>query len=268
MNKIKFLLVFLGAVCLLSSCEKVIDVELDAADQQIVIEAQLKQGNSSFSVIISQTAPYFENQAPNRINNATVMLSDDKGGSQAIPLLGNGVYNAMVTAEAGTTYQLSVEIDGQFYEASSYLPEPIPIEEIFTEFQPARAVLDEGYLVYFRFNDPAGENNYYRALHYLNGQAQLEGSDLQVLDDNLNDGDNARFPLFQQIFNSGDSVTVELMHFDEASFEYFNSLGDIIGGGGPGGGSAAPGNPNSNWSGGILGYFSAFSSDQRSLVIP
>ncbi|MEL6638744.1 MAG: DUF4249 domain-containing protein [Bacteroidota bacterium] len=268
MNQIKFLLVLFGAVCLLSSCEQVIDVELDSVEEQIVIEAQLKQGNHVFTVLISQTAPYFDNQAPVRIDNATVLLSDDTGWSQAIPSVGNGVYSAPVEAQAGRNYQLQVEIDGVFYEASSFLPEPIALEEVYTEFQNAFANLDEGYLVYFRYRDPGNTDNYYRVIHSLNGQPQLEGSDLQVFDDNLVNGNLARTTLFQQIFNPGDSVTIELVHFDEASYDYFNSLSDIVGGGGPSGGSAAPGNPNSNWSGGILGYFSAYSSDQSSIRIP
>lgn len=268
LNNFVYLLI-LGAVFLLSACEKVIEVDLEETDQQIVIEASLQEGNKVFSVFVSKTAPYFDNQVPERIDEAQVILSDDRGNSWEIPGLGNGIYSTTVEAKANSTYTLQVTIGTVQYEARSFLPEQIPLLEIYTEYQAPFAGFDEGYLVYFRYNDPAGIANYYRAIHSLNGQLQLDGDDLQVFDDVLNDGSNARFPLFQKIFDPGDEVQVELIHFDAASYDYFSSLSDIVGdGGGPRGGSAAPGNPNSNWSGEALGYFSAYSSDTLTVVVP
>lgn len=253
----------------LTACEKVIDIELDESEQQTVIEARLSEGTNDFSVIISKTAPYFENAPSERIDNAVVTLNDDSGeGALVIPHQQNGVYTAQVTAVAGRTYTLQAEIDGQTYTALSFLPEKVELTELYTEFRSAMGPNDAGYLLYFRYDDPPGVSNFYRVLHSVNGVLQNEGDDLQVVNDELNDGSTARFPLFRKIFQAEDTVQVVLQHFDEASYDYFNSLSDIISGGaGFAGGSVAPGNPVSNWNDDVLGYFSAVNPDTLSIII-
>ena len=65
---------------------------------------------------------------------------------------------------------------------------------------------------------------------------------------------------------AGDSVRVEMQNLDPGAYEYFRTLSQIqqrnpmV--------STTPANPLSNFSGGVLGFFSAYSRRQRSLIIP
>jgi len=255
-------------ISLFFSCEKVIDIDLNESEKQVVIEAKLSEGTQSFSVIISQTAPYFESQSPQSVDNAIVTLRDETGSALLIPFQQNGIYTSEVTAISGRTYTLDVQIEDKIYTANTFLPEKVELTELYTEFRAAMGPNDEGYLVYFRYEDPPGVKNYYRVVHSVNGVPQNTGEDLQVLNDDFNDGSNARFALFQQFFQIQDTVEVVLQHFDETSYDYYNSLGDIVSGGvGFGGGSVAPGNPNSVWSDDALGYFSAIHSDTLSIIV-
>ena len=266
MKYIKMLLI--AMISLFISCEKVIDIELNESEQQVVIEAKLSEGTQAFSVIISQTAPYFESQSPQSVDNAIVTLRDETGSALLIPFQQNGIYSSEVTAISGHTYTLEVQIEDKIYIANTFLPEKVELTELYTEYRAAIGPNDAGYLVYFRYEDPPGVKNYYRVVHSVNGVLQNTGGDLQVLNDDLNDGSNARFALFRQIFQVQDTVEVVLQHFDETSYDYYNSLGDIISSGsGFGGGSVAPGNPDSAWSGDALGYFSAIHSDTLSIVV-
>ncbi len=250
------------------ACEKVIDLELEDSATELVIEANLWAGTSTLEVLISNTASYFDSALPVTIEDATVTLSDEAGNSFNAAHLGNGRYLANITTEEGMTYRLTVEVDGIIYQADSFLPQKIELVELIAEYEAAAGPIEEGYSMRVRFNDPGGEENYYRIVHYVDGVKQIEPDDLQVVEDVLFDGGLTRLPMFQQSFDLGDSVSIELIHFDEASFAYFNSLSDIINsGGGPGGASAAPGNPTTNWSGGALGYFSASQADTLSIVI-
>ena len=268
MNKSILYILVLFAISL-TACEKVIDVDLEEADTQYVVEAQLQEGEHPFEVVITTTSPYFESGLPQPVGSATVVLTDGQGNRTQINHVQNGRYTAMVNAVAGQTYTLEATINDVTYTAESFLPPKIELTEVYTEFQEATGFFDAGYLVYFRYQDPGEVSNYYRAIHYIDGVVQKEGDDMQVLDDVLNNGGEARFPVFGHTFNSGETVKLELIHFDEKSYDYFFSLSDILGdGGGPRGGSAAPGNPNTNWSGGLLGYFSAYSSDTLSVVVP
>ncbi|MEM9821870.1 MAG: DUF4249 family protein [Bacteroidota bacterium] len=261
----KIISAFIGLL-LIQSCEKVIEVDLEDAPSQIVIQAVLKVGTNDFVVNIANTTDYFGNASQIVVENAIVTLTDDLGNVTAIPYVDAGQYIRQVTADAGVNYQLTVEIAGTTYEASSFLPEKIEIVELLTEFQEA-GFDDAGYELLIRYNDPGDVPNYYRVIHHLNGILQNEASDLQVMNDDFNNGVLTRAPLLTDIFAEGDTIGIELIHFDRASFDYFNSLANIIGEGGAfGGGIAAPGNPNTNWSGGALGYFSAYSSDMEMVI--
>jgi len=252
----------------LASCEKVIDVELEDSTPKIVIEAVLQEGESDFVVSISKTAPYFDNQSPKVIDDAIVLLSDDKNNTYEIHNIGNGKYKKSMKASTNTEYQLQVKIDGTAYLATSYLPEKVAIDSVYDVYEEGFGPRESGYTVYLQYSDPANVPNYYRVTHDLNGEYQNNAEDLQVLNDNNNDGNQARIPLFMQTFQKGDAVNLSLIHFDESSYDYFSSLGDIIGGNmGPNSGSAAPGNPISNWSNNALGYFSTYSADTVSLVV-
>ncbi|MEM6265488.1 MAG: DUF4249 domain-containing protein, partial [Bacteroidota bacterium] len=265
MNRFPISLLILAFGLTMMACEKVIDVDLNEADRQLVIEAQLEEGEHVFEVYVTETGPYFSAGEQPIIRDAVVRLTDDQGLDELIPVNDDGFYTATIRAQAGRTYTLMVEIQGEVYQATSFLPSQVVLEDLLPEFQEARGPIEEGYLLYFYYNDPPNVPNFYRAVHRINGVAQLTGEDLQVVNDNINDGSYTRFPLFGQIFDPGDTVEVELIHFDEASYDYFSSLGDIIDtGGGPNSGSAAPANPVTNWRGpaDILGYFTAYSSSK------
>lgn len=251
------------------ACEKVIDIDLENSDPQLVIEANLIAPQNLIRVEISRSADYFDNSDPIKIENAEIVLVDAEAVNINVPHLNDGIYEISLDPVVGTTYELSVKVDGVTYTAKSTLKEKIEITEVIAEFEEANGPIDEGYNLSVRFMDPDEEENYYRLIHTLNGVEQKDGNDLIVIDDFLFDGGLVRLRLFRKVFDLGDSLELELIHLDEAGFDYYNSLADIINteGGGPNGGSAAPGNPNSNWSGNILGYFSAYHADQVSFVV-
>lgn len=250
------------------SCEKVIQVELNEEDSQLAIEAPLYAGTNTFRVTLTATNSYFEASLPNGVNGAAITLSDDQGSSQMLTAVGNGQYEAIVTAVPGRVYDLQVVLAGVTYTAQSRLLDVVTLDQLEAEYQPATGPIPEGYFLYNRFNDPANEENFYRFKHWVNDTLQNEGLDLIVFDDAFFDGNYVRLPLANQFFDLGDTVQVEMIHFDKPAYEFFNSMADIVSNDqSPNGGSAAPGNPISNWNNNALGYFVAMSSDTLEVVI-
>ena len=254
-------LFFLIALTVLTlACEKIIEPDLAEAEPQLVLEANLSK-RDGLVVNITRSVSYFATDAPTPITDAFVILSSDDGTELTVPHTGEGRYGLAVDPETAITYTLTVVVDGATYTARSTL---LPAPELLgldTEFQPAAGPIDAGNIVYFTYRDRPGVPDYYRVLHYVDGVPQLTGDDLQILNDNRNDGLEPRFPVFGHTFEDGRTITIELIRFDRAVHDYFSGLAEIISEGGPGGGTAAPGNPPSNWSGGALGYFGAFSRD-------
>lgn len=268
MQIVKNIFLIAMAFFALAACEKEIELDLVEAAPQLVIEAPLKVGTNPFTVTITKTASFFEAGLLEVVENATIFLRDDMGNSIEIPYTNNGKYVAEITGVAGTIYTLNVEVDGQIYEASSFLPTKVELVDIEYKFEKGGIIDDDGYEVFVRYNDPLGVQNYYRVVHTLNDTLQNNSGDLQVMNDDFNDGTLAKFPVLADIFNEGDRLAIELIHFDRNSYDYFKSVVDIVGENqGLGGATAAPGNPNTNWSGGALGYFSAYNSDTKSIQI-
>jgi hypothetical protein len=239
---------------------------LDEADSEIVIEAPLQNGPQDFTVRVSKTGAYFGSNTNPTVSNAVVQLSDDQGNFYPVPSIGNGLYQAAVTGVVNRLYTLSVTVDGESYSAQSFMLPGVDLDSLSQEYVAETSFSDEYYDVFMRFQEPGGVDNYYRFVNYVNGVETPINEDLMVLDDKIFDGGYAKLPVFNVDFDPGDTVLIELRHLNEASFDYFNSLFDILNV--TGGASAAPGNPISNWNNGALGHFSAFSVDTASIILP
>ncbi|MFK7971685.1 MAG: DUF4249 domain-containing protein [Bacteroidia bacterium] len=252
----------------LASCEEVIDIDLNSEAPQIVIEASLEASKTVFEVQVSETADYFDAGVQDPIDNATVVLQDAAGTETLLSPVGDGRYRANIQPAVDQTYSLRVNIDGEVYEAKSYLPEAVTISALELEYQSGGGPIEPGFQLFINFQDDPAVTNYYRIKNSINGSLQNTGDDLRVTDDRLFNGGEAHLPLFQTVFDAGDTVEIALIHFDEQSFGYFDSLTDIVANAqGPNAGTAAPGNPNSNWTHGALGYFSASSSSKQVIIV-
>jgi hypothetical protein len=64
---------------------------------------------------------------------------------------------------------------------------------------------------------------------------------------------------------AGDSVRMVMQHVDAGVYKYFRTLNMLLQ---IGLASASPANPTSNFSGGVLGYFSTYAQQQQRLVLP
>lgn len=253
----------------LAACEKVIDIDLKNSEAQIVIEANLMAGQNEIVVNISRSTDFFVDEPIELIQDAEVLLTDQKGDSTWVPYVDQGQYTAEIMAEEDMEYTLTVFLEEEVYQAVSYLPKKVEITNASFEFQEASGPLEEGYIISFSFTDPGSSKEYYRIVTYQDAIFLNTPDDLQVLDDRLFNGGATTLSLIRTPFDPGAQVTVELRIFDEHAYDYFNSLSGTLGAErGPRGGQAAPGNPNTNWGPGILGHFTAYSADSVTMQLP
>ena len=253
----------------LFSCQKVINVNLNDAKPQYVIEASMYEGTQDFKVRITQTTSYFEPQSVPLVNDAVVTLYD--GNQNALPLnaTGNGWYELPnFTALNFNTYQLQVAVGGKVFKAQATMPAHTNIDSLsyqpFGGFGPPGSQ-DGDQLVKVHFVDSGGVKNYYRVLITRNDTLQAKPGNYYLFDDQLRDGLQIDAPLFTTLFNKNDKADIQLLGMDESVYDYFNTLSEVITGDANTG--AAPANPNSNFSGGALGYFAVYSSSSMSIVI-
>jgi hypothetical protein len=265
MKKIAFLISIAG---LFNACTKVIDINLNSVAPQYVVEAALIQGDQDFVVKVSKTSDYFGVDQPTPVTNAQITLKRNNDAPFKILHDKEGFYKLRnVTGIKNSEYTLTVQIDGKTFVASDYMPSPVKLDSVSRTRLP-RLSRDpkfpaDSFQINCYFKDPPNDTNYYRIKNIKNGIPQDKSSDLVVFQIRLSDGKDVNIPIFSTAYKLQDSVNVELISMDKKMYNYFNTLGDVI----DGGGSAAPANPVSNFTGGCLGYFGAFSSSKLTVIV-
>jgi hypothetical protein len=258
----------------LSSCTDVVEIDLNTVSPKVVIEGNISDQKGAYTVKVSQSVNFSDTNVYPAVKNANVVIADNAGNTEILTETSAGTYQTKkLQGVAGQTYTLTVTADGKTYTAISTIPKPVPFENVrFLEQanfpRPGQNETPETtYIAIPVYTDPANEQNNYRFIQYANGKTD---QGLVVRNDNINNGLVNEQPIFSSDFDfkirKGDTITIEMFCIDKATYEYFYSFNQSSGNG-PGGGST-PANPVSNIKGGALGYFSAHSIQQKTVVVP
>jgi len=232
-----------------------------------VIEADLQEGTNNFDVYIKRTKSYFQRGTEPPVNNATVEITNTTGESQKLNAIEPGIYRIEnFKAITGQEYALNIEVDGKQFTAKTTVPSKPVLDSLNVEFDEPGPFQEEGYSVYLNFVDPGNEVNFYRILYALNDTFQNTPDDLILVDDQLLNGNPINIPIFVRTFQLEDTVDVDLRNIDQATYNFYTTLSEIIINMG-GGNSAAPGNPITNIEGGALGYFGSFAGAKDRIVV-
>jgi hypothetical protein len=249
-----------------SACEKVIEIDLSGSKEAIVIEATITNGKLPFTVLVSKTTPYFGTKTNNPVSGAKVSVRAEKGKAKTFEEIAPGKYQLKNTlASAGFWYIVDVEYGGVTYSARSYMNEPVQIVDLSLSYFDGLGFFDSGYKVSTYIRDPVNKVNFYRLKYYVNGQASDNHGEITLYTDQLFNGKEIGLGQRSLVFQEDDTLIVELQSIDEATYNYFSTLESITGNVTQQ--SASPSNPISNFSNGALGYFSAYTFDQRTVII-
>lgn len=258
-------LYFISTTFLLFSCnkEEVIQLDLSGAPAQYVIEGSVTDETKPYSVRLSQTVNFAQKNDFPAVEGALVVISDNAGQLDTLVEKSAGWYE---TREAkpgvqGQTYTLQVWINGALFTAQSTMPAVVPFDELRVIPLPFG---EENSLVLMPlFKDPVGLGNNYQFVQSNNGKRQ---PDIFVLDDRNNDGAQISSLLIGQDLNTsiGDTITVEMRNIDRTNYKYFIALAASTGNG-PNAG--VPANPDNNFKGACMGYFSAHTVQRRTLIV-
>lgn len=265
-TKICFLFI---SLFVFASCQKVINVNLNNANANLVIEGVLYDGVHDFKVKISKTSSYFGTEPSAMVSNAQVFLVPNGSAPIPVPLFANGEYVlSNFQANTATSYQLNVNVDGKVYSANAYMPPITNLDsltyELFTGFG-GMGSNEKNYLMKAHLNDTVGTENYYRIITTKNDTLLNKAGDHYLFDDKIRDGQKIDAPLFTTFFKDGDTADIQLLSMDADVYDYLTTLNEIISSNANT--SAAPANPNSNFDNGALGYFAAYSVSRKSIRI-
>lgn len=262
--RLKRIMLFAIVVFVAISCQKVIDLEVDDAEPQLVIEANYDAIKEEVNVRLTKTVSVFSVEDFPAVGGAQVEIVDQSGNVSQLVDQGNGDYVLQNYApDYGTSYAMRVAVEGKTYKATDLLPPVVPIDSLTQEFQEESLFGDAGYIVYTNFTDPQAEN-YYRANRIVNGDSLTGLGQQFVFDDGFSNGNNQAVPFFSTRHEVGDTIIVQFISYSENSYNYYSQLFDIAGESGQ---SAAPANPEASWTNDALGHFAAYGYDQDTIII-
>ncbi len=257
----KLIVPVLTVTIFLTSCTKVIDINLNDAAPQIVIEGNISNGAGPYQVQISRTINFSDANIFPKVSGALVIISDINSAlSDTLIENSPGIYNTKsIKGLVGHSYQLSVLANGNLYTSQSTIPQSVNLDTItfhktnfFGNFQVNPVV---------NFMDPSNIINYYSFSLTVNG---VKKEDTYLYTDRLADGKTINQEIGLDSLKIGDNVKIEMRCIDKGVYDYYFTLPQVTGNSFQ---SISPANPLSNISNKALGYFSAHTSQIKEAIV-
>jgi hypothetical protein len=252
------ILVMIITALTFTACEKVINVDLKNAEAKTVIEGIVDNSGNPAKVIISKSVAFSSANTYPPVTGAAVKIIDNLGNTFTLNESPAGTYtNATLIGVVGRTYTLNVTAEGKNYTAVSIMPQLVTLDSIFQE----KLTLTKPTIIAdAKFNDPAGFGNNYQFIETVNGK---RNKTIFILDDQYQDGGTIINQLVDEDIKlkAGDLVQIEMRCIDRTTYRYILGLADLQGG------NTVPANPETNITNNALGYFSANTSQKKTMVI-
>lgn len=261
----------------MTSCKKEIDFDYNEIDPIVVVEGRVS--NEGTRIMITKSRSMQDSAHARCLAGAQVVVSDINGDHLIAFDADADCYRSSLKGQPGQTYRLSIDFEGQHYEAVSTMPQSSVILTAEFLWQP---ILQERLLAYEVWaTDPQpDQRDYYlyrmdRTWHHphFEGKKHTEPYRWAVFDDrgcppgkiyrdimcmSERAAEEDEEENWKGILYEGDTVTFSLTNIDLATYEYFSSLRA-----GQGGGA----NPKSNITGGCQGYFTACSVTHADTIV-
>lgn len=252
---------------MLSSCEKVVDLDLRDDTGELVIEAAINDQTGVQTIRLSENVPFSTTNTYPPVSGAVVSISDNSSNNYVFTESAAGVYTSnAIAGVSGQTYQLSVTTKDGTFKANSTMPSLVKLDSV-TSRKDIFESDEENRIISVHYRDPAGVSNQYRFVVHKNDVLIKR---VLVNDDQFSDGRLVTFDL--EIDDDdikvtpGDKVTVEMQCIEKPVFTYWYSLASQQTSDGPGG-SVTPSNPPTNITPRVFGYFSAHTTETKTIMI-
>ena len=207
----KKLFVIILCFGILTSCEDVIEVELNEAPPRLVVEANIniwEDGSTSSLIRLTTTAAFFDNSVP-AVSDAIITITDENGIVYPFIHSDNGFYVSDLSPQLETDYTLNIFYKEESYTATERLYSVAPLE--FVEQRNDGGFTGEDIELKAFFTDPGGEDNFY----FFEGLSE-RGDVLDVYSDEFFDGNRIFGYFLVEDLAPGDNIKFNLYGVNEA----------------------------------------------------
>lgn len=252
---------------LFAGCKKEIDFDYNEIAPVIVIEGRVT--NEGMSVVVTESRSMLDSMSGRCLPGAEVIVSSTGTAQRLAFDEASNSYRSAAKGIEGQTYQLTVDLNGHHYEATSTMPLSAPIQSAVFLWQPVLSERLLAYEVWAVDPEPEVRNYYYYRMDrhsshpHLAKYSKSEAYRWNVFDDrgcppgliyrdimcmSERAADEDEEENWKSILYDGDTITLQLMTIDRPAYDFFSSLRA---------GQSGGANPRCNITGGCQGYFLA-----------
>jgi len=248
------------------ACQKVVHLNLNTTTPQIAIEGEITDQRPPYQVNITTSVDFYSDNVFPPVSGAAIQVKDSTDNiSDTLIETSPGWYTTQHFPKGipGHTYSLFVSLQGKVYTAVSTMPLPVNLDSV--NYQSSNLFGETTIRPTPYFQDPPGIANYYQFVEYINS---VRLPKVFLFDDRLSDGRYISEPILNDTTDHlypGDTLTLAMYCIDKPVWTYLNEVSLITDANSQ---SSAPANPQSNITGGCLGYFSAHTVSEMTSIIP
>lgn len=255
------------------ACTESFDADLDSSFSRLVVQGSISDTRKPHQVFLSKSADYFSNKPAPKVTGAIVSISDGVNTFDLIEVE-DGVYETdSMAGEPGKTYTLTIDVDGDLFEASCFLNECPPIDSINFGYYDLSAydIVDSSVMVLLNAQEPNTPGNYYMWNAYRNGILETDTLNENYFSDDEFINGNYMYNVevaWIRVADVGDTIDLEMLSITKEYTDYLTQVMSVTDWNmGPFGGP--PANPqgnikevfeNDNKNDDPLGFFIAYST--------
>jgi hypothetical protein len=222
-----------GLALLLTGCTRVVDLDLPDGAIRLVVDARIELDAAEQRVVLTTTDAVGSVGAPPPARGAVVLVTDDAGGSfPFVESAAAGVYlNPDLVAAVGRRYTLTIDYQGDRYQAVQALVTVPSIDSLYFEYEEAGiAQGDSGFRAVIDYTDPPNVKNFYLWELYVDGERRVAvdpGNRFRVIsDDEFYDGGVVvgYQPFDEEVVDPGQTVRLRQVGLSEEGYRYYFTL--------------------------------------------
>ena len=169
-----------------NSCEDVIEIEINNAASQIVVDAWITNESKSQTIVLNQSQNYFDNTAPTGLLEANVTVQNSNGRSYKFLDPNNeGKYtwvpkSGETLGEVNDEMTLIIVEENEEYQAVTRIKRVPSLDSLLQEYRENEIFLDDGIYVEFFARDFIGTGDAYWIKSFKNGNFLNRASELNI----------------------------------------------------------------------------------------
>jgi hypothetical protein len=224
--------ILLSVIISVFACQELIDLDLTQSAPKVVIEGQITDQSGPHKIKVSRTTNYYDTAGIPPVSDAVVQLLDDSENLieqfNYYPEDSSFRSSENWAGEVGQTYILSVEADGDIYQAKGKILENATLDSLYflssetLEALGQNVLGDDGYYLFANGVIRGDGIQYYRLQVKVNDTLKNTRGDIanSVLSSELFGREFVGLPI-PGTFQASDTIDLSLASLSEDTYRYY-----------------------------------------------